>query len=72
MEFPGLVFELELELPAYTTATAKQDLRDICHLHRSLQQLNPLSKAGDWTRILMYTSQVLNLMSHNRNSSQEI
>ena len=30
--------------------------------------LNPLSKARDWTRILMDASRVLNPLSHNRNS----
>ena len=31
--------------------------------------LNPLSKARDWTRILMDASRVLNPLSHNRNST---
>ena len=48
--------ELELQLPAYTTATATLDLRCSCDLHCSLWQcwiLNPLSKTRDWIHILM-------------------
>ena len=40
-------------------------------LYCSLQQhwiLNPLSEARDQTHVLMHTSQVLNLLSHNGNS----
>ena len=47
------------------------DQSHICDLHHSLQQrqiLSPPSKARDRTHILMDTSQVLNLLSHNRNS----
>ena len=47
----------------------------LCHnhsyLHHSSRQrriLNPLNKARDQTSILMDTSQVLNPLSHNRNS----
>ena len=73
MEVPRLGVELELQLPAYATAiaTETQDLSPVCDLHHSSQQrwiLNPLSEARDGTRILMDTSQVLNLPSHNRNS----
>ena len=53
--------KLELQLPAYTTATAKQDLSRICYLHHSSRQhqiLNPLSKAGDQTYNLMVLSQI--------------
>ena len=59
MEVPGLGVELELQLPAYTTARATQDLSRICDLHHSSQQrqlLNPLSKARDRTPILRATS----------------
>ena len=55
---PGLGVELELHLQAYTTAAAMPDPRRICKLHRSLQQrwiLNLLSKARDWTHILLDT-----------------
>ena len=50
MEVPRLGVESKLELLAYTTATATQDLSHICDLHHSSQQrriLNPLSKARD-------------------------
>ena len=60
----------ELQLPAYTTATAMLDLSQICDLYQSLWQrriLNPVSKAWDRTRILMDTSRVLNALSHNGN-----
>ena len=53
--------QIELQLPAYTTATAMPDLSHICSLHCSSQPhriLNPFSKAGDRTRILMDTSWV--------------
>ena len=48
--------KLELQLQAYDTATAMQNLSCICDLHQSLWQrqiLNPLSKAWDGARILM-------------------
>ena len=51
----------ELQLPAYTTATATWNPGCICDLHHSLPQLqipSPLSKARDWTHILMDTSQI--------------
>jgi len=63
MEVPKLGVELELELPAYTTATAIQDLSHICNLHHSSYQcriLNPLSEPGDQTCVLMDTRQVVN------------
>ena len=56
---------------AYTTATATPDSSHISKLHHSLQQhqiINPLSEARDQSHILMDTSQVLNLLSHNGNS----
>ena len=71
MEVPRLGTELELQLPAYTTATAMQDLSRVCDLYHSSQQhqiLNPLSKARDQICILMDTSWVCNLLSHSRNS----
>ena len=61
MEVPKLRVTLELQLPAYATATAKQDLSRVCHLHRSSLQhgiLNPLSEARDRTCVLMDTSWV--------------
>ena len=67
MEVPRLGFESKLQLPACATATAtaRQDPSHICNLR---QVLNPLSKARDQTRILMDTSQALNLLSHTGNS----
>ena len=46
---------------AYTTATATQDLTYVCSLYHSLEQhqiLSLLSKARNWTHILMDTSWV--------------
>ena len=50
MEVPRLRVESELQLPAYTTATAMQDASRVCNLHHSSWQcrvLNPLSNARD-------------------------
>ena len=63
MHVPRLGVDLELQLLAYTTATAALDLRLICNLHHSSWQcqiLPPLSKARARTRNLMVPSQVLN------------
>ena len=52
-------------------AVAMQDPSTICDLYHSSRQhqiLNPLSEARDQTGILMDTSRVCNLLSHNRNS----
>ena len=71
MEVPRLGVELELQLLAYTTATATGDLSCIRDLHHSswhYQILNPLNKARDQTYILLDTRQVLNPLSHNGNS----
>ena len=62
--------KLELQLLAYTTATATPDLSHIFNLCHSSPQcwiLNPLSGARDWTCILVNTSQVCNLLNHNGN-----
>ena len=59
MEVPRLEVESELQLLAYTTATATQDLSCACDLYRSSQQHqvpNPLKETRDWTRILMDSS----------------
>ena len=56
MEVPRLGVEWELQMPAYTTATATQDPSRICELHHSSQQcqiLNPLSEGRDGTHNLM-------------------
>ena len=61
MEDPRLGVESELQLPAYTTATAMPDLRCVCDLHHSSRHrwiLNPLRRARDQTRILMDPSRV--------------
>ena len=52
MEVRRLEVKLELQLPAYVTATATWDPSHDCNLHHS-QILNPLSKARNRTRILM-------------------
>ena len=59
MEVPRLGVELELQLPAYATATAMFDMSHVCDLHHSSQQcriLNPLSEARDQTHNLMAPS----------------
>ena len=59
MEVSRLDVESELQLPAYTTATATPEPSHNCHLHHSSQQcwiLNPLSKATDRICILMETT----------------
>ena len=61
MEVPRLGVESELQLPAYTTATATQDPNCICNLQHSSRQRripDPLSKARDQTQVLVDTSQV--------------
>ena len=73
MQVPGLGVELELQLLAYTTAMP--DPSHICDLYQSLRQcqfLNPLSKVRDRTHVLMDTSQVGNMLSHNRNCHRPI
>ena len=75
MEVHRLGVELELQQPAYTTATATQDPSCIFELCCSLWQcqiLNPLSRARDGTHILTETSQVCYLLSHNRTTFQRI
>ena len=59
MEVPRLGIESELQLQAYTTATATLDPCCIGNLQCSLGQcqiLNPLSKARDQTRFFMETT----------------
>ena len=71
MEVCRLGVKSELPLPAYITATAMKDPSHLCDLHPSSQQhqiLNPLREARDRSRILMGTSRVCNLPSHNGNS----
>ena len=61
MEVPRLGVELELQLPAYATATAMQDPSCILHLYHSSWQrqiLNPLGEARDQTLNLMVPRQI--------------
>ena len=61
LEVLRLEVKLELQLPAYTTATAMPDPSRVCDLHHSSQQcqvLNPLSEARDGTCVLMDDSRV--------------
>ena len=61
MDILRLGVESELQLPAYTTATATQDLSRICKLHHSSLQcriLNPLMEARDRTHNLMVPSRI--------------
>ena len=58
---PRLGVELELQLPAYTTAPAMPDLSCVWDLHHSSWQrwiLNSLSEAKDWTCVLMDPSKI--------------
>ena len=43
MEVHSLAVELELQLPVFTTATAKQDLNHICDLQYNSQQCQILN-----------------------------
>ena len=70
MEVSRLGVELELQLPAYTTAIVMQDLSHVWDLYyssRQCQLLNPLSKAKNQTHIPVDSSQILNSLSHNGN-----
>ena len=61
MEVLRLRVESELQLPAYTAATAVQDPSLDCTLYHSswhCQIFNPLSEARDRTHILMDNSQI--------------
>ena len=61
MEAPRLGVESELQLPAYTRATATPDPRSVCDRHHSSWQhqiLYPLSEARDQTCNLMVPSRI--------------
>ena len=61
MEVLRLEVESELQLPAYTTATAMPDVSLVCDLlHSSWQRriLNPLSEARDESCVLVDAGQV--------------
>ena len=71
MKVPGLWVKSELQLPAYTTATATRNPSRICDPHHSSWQhrvLNPRSEARDRTRVRVVPRQILNPLSHNGNS----
>ena len=60
---------MELQLLAHTTAAAMPNpshIHKLCCSSWQCQILKPLSKSRDQTSILMDTSQVPNLLSHNR------
>ena len=70
-KFPG--GQLELELLAYTTATAMPDQNCVCDLHHSSRQhwiLNPLNEARDRTCNLMVPSQILLCYHENSQNRQ--
>ena len=72
MEVPRLGVKSEIQLPAYTTATAVPYSSCIFSLCCSLWQrqiLNPLSEARDRTCILTDTSWILNPLNHKGNST---
>ena len=71
MEVPRRGSELELQLPAYTTAMVMWDPSHVCDLHHSswqCQVLNPLREARNWTLVLMVTMWVSQLPSHRGNA----
>ena len=75
MEAPRLGVKLELQLLAYTTATAMPAPSCICDLHHCSWQrwiLNPLSEARDGTCVLMDASRVRSPLSRNGNSHEEV
>ena len=70
MEVHRLGVELELQLPAFTTATTTADLSciwDLCHSVWQCWILNPLNEARDQTHS-SWKLCVLNLMSYSGNS----
>ena len=61
MKVPRLGVQSELQLPAYSRATAKPYQSRICDLHRSSWQsqiFNPLSEARDQICNLMVPSRI--------------
>ena len=71
MEVIRLEVESELQPLAYATATSMQDPSCICDLHHSSlkqQILNPLREARDRTCVLVDTTQIHFLLSHDENS----
>ena len=73
MEVPRLGNQLQLQLLAYTTATATWDPSHTCNLHHSSWQRwipNPVSKVRDRTRNLMDISWVRLSLSHGSSEGQ--
>ena len=73
MEVPRLGIESELQLPAYTQPQQCQ-IQATSATHATAPgnaTLNPLSMARDPAHMLVDTSQVLNPLSHNRNSPHQ-
>ena len=67
MKVPRLGFQSELQLPAYATATAKQDLSRVCDLHHSSWQcqiLKSLVRPGiepmsSWILVRFITAELI-------------
>ena len=75
MEVPRLAVESELQLPAYTTATAIPNLSHICDLQSCLANARSLThwaRPGIEPTSLRTQWWVLNLLSHNRSSSRVV
>ena len=71
MEVPRLEVESELQLLAYTTATATWDPGCICYLHHTSQQCqipDPVSEGQGLNPHPHGSSSDSFLLSHNRNS----
>ena len=70
IEVPRLGAESERQLSCQSAPQPQHtESYDLCLSLCQCQILNPLSEARDWTPILMDTSQVHNLLSHNRKST---
>ena len=73
MEVPRLGVELELQPPAYTTATAMPDPSVTCTTSQGkARSFTPLSEARDQTCNLIVLSWICFLMCHYRNSQNQI
>ena len=75
MKVTRLGVESELQPPAFATATAMPDPSHICDLYHSSGQhwiLNPLSEAREQTHILKDTSQILNQLNGNENTTNSL
>ena len=73
MEIPKLGVESELQLLAYSTATATAmwDRSHVCNLHHNSRQHwipDPLSEARDRTRVLMDTSLLGEILKKKKNT----